>query len=103
MATCVLIALAVALFWKFRDESGGGPQGDIRRYLDVNLPLVTAGGLFIAFFFQWFAILNGHVQVVATIGESQSNIASLWAYIDTAYIVITAMIGVRLWRGFGRE
>ena len=32
------------------------------------------------------------------IGEWESNVASLWAYIDTAYIVITAMVGLRLLR-----
>ena len=120
MATGVVISLGASVFWKARNESGGGHGGNVRRFLDVNVPLQVAGALFIGFFFQYFAFLNDHVQVLATIGELeeitmlvdgqetevkatigewQSNIASLWAYVDTAYIVVTGMVGVRLWRG----
>ena len=63
------------------------------------MPLQAAAALLIAFCFQWFATLGNHVQVVAVIGERESNVASLWAYIDAAYIVITAVVGLRLLRG----
>ena len=99
MAIGVILSLGAAIYWKVRDESDGGHGGDVRRFLDVNTPIQVAGALFIAFFFQWFAALNDHVQVLATIGERPANIASLWAYIDVAYIVITGMIGVRLFMG----
>ncbi len=99
MAVGVILSLGAAIYWKVRDESDGGHGGDVRRFLDVNTPVQVAGALFIAFFFQWFAALNDHVQVLATIGERPANIASLWAYIDVAYIVITGMIGVRLFMG----
>lgn len=99
MAIGVILSLGAAIYWKVRDESDGGHGDDVRRFLDVNTPIQVAGALFIAFFFQWFAALNDHVQVLATIGERPANIASLWAYIDVAYIVITGMIGVRLFMG----
>ena len=99
MAIGVILSLGAAIYWKVRDESDGGHGGDVRRFLDVNTPIQVAGALFIAFFFQWLAALNDHVQVLATIGERPANIASLWAYIDVAYIVITGMIGVRLFMG----
>lgn len=99
MAIGILICLGAAIYWKIRDEKAGGHGGDVRRFLDVNLPIHLTGALLIAFFFQWFAALNDHVQVLATIGERPANIASLWAYIDVAYIVITGMIGVRLFMG----
>jgi len=98
MAGGVLIALGSAVAWKLRDRGDGGPGDDVRRFLDVNVPLQAAGALFVAFSFQWFATISGHVQVVAVIGERESNVASLWAYVDTAYIVITAMVGLRLLR-----
>lgn len=44
------------------------------------------------------ATIGDYVQVVAVIGERESNVASLWAYIDTAYTVFTAMVGLRLLR-----
>ena len=99
MAIAIILSLGAAIYWKVRDESDGGHGGDVRRFLDVNTPIQVAGALLIAFFFQWFAVLNDHVQVLATIGERPANIASLWAYIDVAYIVITGMIGVRLFMG----
>lgn len=99
MALGVILSLGAAIYWKVRDESDGEHSDDVRRFLDVNTPIQVAGALFIAFFFQWFAALNDHVQVLATIGERPANIASLWAYIDVAYIVITGMIGVRLFMG----
>ena len=99
MALGILISLGAAIYWKAQDESGGGHGGDVRRFLDINLPLHLLGGLLIAFFFQWFAVLTDHVQVLATIGDRPANIASLWAYIDVAYIPITGMIGVRLLLG----
>ena len=99
MAGGVLIALGSAKAWKRRDMAGGGPSGDVRRFLDVNVPLYGAAALFVAFCFEWFATISDHVQVVAVIGERESNVASLWAYIDTAYIVITSMVGLRLLRG----
>ena len=103
MALGILISLGAAIYWKTQDESAaknaGNNGGGVRRFLDVNLPIHLLGGLLIAFFFQWFAVLNDHVQVLATIGDRPANIASLWAYIDIAYIPITGMIGVRLFMG----
>ncbi len=99
MAGGVLIALGSAGAWKRGDGAGGGSGDDVRRFLDANVPLQAAAALLIAFCFQWFATIGDHVQVVAVIGGSESNVASLWAYIDTAYIVITAAVGLRLVRG----
>ena len=99
MAGGVLIALGSTVAWKLRERAAGGSGDDVRRFLDANVPLQAAAALFVAFCFQWFATIGDHVQVVAVIGERESNVASLWAYIDTAYIVITAMIGLRLLRG----
>ena len=98
MAGGVLIALGSAVAWKQRDRAGGGSGDAVRRFLDVNVPLQAAAALFVAFCFQWFATIGDHVQVVAVIGERESNVASLWAYVDTAYIVITALVGLRLLR-----
>ena len=53
---------------------------NVRRFLDVNVPVQAAGALFVAFCL-WFATISGHVQVVAVIGERESNVASFWAYI----------------------
>ena len=99
MARGVLIALGSAVAWKQRDRASGSTGDDVRRFLDVNVPLQAAAALFVAFCFQWFATIGDHVQVVAVIGERESNVASLWAYVDTAYIVVTAMVGLRLLRG----
>lgn len=103
MAGGVVIALGSAVAWKQRDRARGGSGDDVRRFLDVNVPLQAAAALFVAFCFQWFATIGDHVQVVAVIGGREANIASLWAYIDTAYIVITAMVGLRLLRGAMRS
>lgn len=99
MGASVLISLVASVIWRVRHEAAGGAQGDVRRFLDANAPVQATAMLAIAFFFQWFATVNDHVQVEAIIGDRTSNIASLWAYIDTAFIVITAMVGARLWRG----
>ena len=98
MAGGVVIAFGSTIAWKQKDRVRGGPGDDVRRFLDANVPLQVVAALFIAFCFQWFATLGDHVQVVAVIGERESNVASLWAYIDTAYIVVTAMVGLRLLR-----
>ena len=103
MAGGVLIALGSAVAWKQGERAGGGSGGDIRRFLDANVPLQAAAALFVAFSFQWFATLGDHVQVVTVIGGRESNVSSLWAYVDTAYIVITAMVGLRLLRGVMRR
>ena len=103
MAGGVLIALGCAVAWKQGERARGGSGGDIRRFLDANVPLQAAAALLVAFSFQWFATIGDHVQVVAVIGGRESNVASLWAYVDTAYIVITAMVGLRLLRGAMRR
>ena len=103
MAGGVLIALGSTVAWKVRDEAAGGPNGDVRRFLDVNLPLQVSAALFIAFFFQWFATMTDHEQVMATVGDSTFDLASMWAYIDTAYIVTTGMIARRLWKAAKRS
>ena len=102
MAGGVLIALGSAVAWKRRDGSGGGSGNRVRRFLDANVPLQAAAALFLAFCFQWFATTSDHIQVLAMIDGRESNVASLWAYIDTAYIVISGVVGLRLLRGATR-
>ena len=97
MAGGILIAIGGAVNCKIALEKDSGAEQDLRRFLDVNVPLYAAAALLIAFAFQWFAGLNDHAQVVVD-GEATS-IGSMWAYIDTAYIIVTGMIGVRMWNG----
>ena len=97
MAAGVLITIAGATNCKLALESDGEAQQDLRRFLDVNVPFYAAAVLLIAFAFQWFSELNSHVQVLVD-GENTS-IGSMWAYIDTLYIIVTGMIGVRMWNG----
>ncbi len=96
MAAGVIITLGGAISCKRALESDGG-ETDVRRFLDVNVPFYAALALFIAFAFQWSSELNDHVQVLMD-GEA-TGIGSMWAYIDTAYIIVTGMIGVRMWNG----
>lgn len=97
MAAGVIITVSGAVNCKraLEAESGDGP--DLRRVLDVNVPFYAAVALLIAFAFQWSSELNDHVQVLMD-GEATST-GSMWAYIDTAYIIVTGMIGVRMWNG----
>ena len=97
MAGGVLIAMGGAINCKIALERDTDAGQDLRRFLDVNVPLYAAAALFIAFAFQWFAFLNDHVQVLMD-GEA-TTIGSMWAYIDTLYIIVTGMIGVRMWNG----
>ncbi len=99
MAAGVIIALGGAIYCKRALEADdAGP--DLRRFLDVNVPFYAALALFIAFAFQWSSELNDHVQVLMD-GEA-TGIGSMWAYIDTAYIIVTGMIGVRIWNAAGK-
>ena len=99
MAAGVIIAIGGAINCKLQLESDGGAEPDLRRFLDVNVPFYAAVALLIAFAFQWSAELNGHVQLVAPVNGNDTPVSSLWAYIDTLYIVVTGMIGVRMWNG----
>ena len=107
MAAGVLITLGGAVYCKRALEAdGGGP--DVRRFLDVNVPFYAALALLIAFAFQWFSELGDHVQILAdltvndVVAGSDVPISSMWAYIDTAYIVVTGMVGVRIWNAAGK-
>ena len=99
MAAGVIITLGGAVYCKRALEAGEG-EPDLRRFLDVNVPFYAALALFIAFAFQWSSELNDHVQVLMD-GEATS-IGSMWAYIDTLYIVVTGMVGVRIWNAAGK-
>ena len=97
MAAGVLITLAGAINCKRALEAESAAEPDLRRFVDVNVPFYAAVALLIAFGFQWSSELNDHVQVLVD-GE-ETSIGSMWAYIDTLYIVVTGMIGVRMWNG----
>lgn len=97
MAAGILIAIGGAINCKLALERDSSGEQDVRRFLDVNVPLYAAAALLIAFAFQWFSELNDHVQVLMD-GE-ETSIGSMWAYIDTLYIIVTGMIGVRMWNG----
>ena len=96
MAAGVIITMGGAINCKRALEAESGAEPDLRRFLDVNVPFYAAVALLIAFAFQWFAALNDHVQVLV---DGETSIGSMWAYIDTLYIVVTGMIGVRMWNG----
>ncbi len=96
MAAGVIIAVGGAINCKRQLEVDGG-EGDVRRLLDVNVPFYAATALLIAFAFQWSSELNDHVQATALMAGEEISIGSMWAYIDTAYIIVTGMIGVRMW------
>ena len=98
MAAGVLIALAGAINCKRALEAESG-EPDLRRFLDVNVPFYAAVALLIAFAFQWSSELNDHVQLIAVVKGEDTPLGSMWAYIDTAYIIVTGMIGVRMWNG----
>ena len=98
MAAGVIIALGGAVYCKRGLEADGGGS-DVRRLLDVNVPFYAALALLIAFAFQWSSELNDHVQLIAVVNGEDTVIGSMWAYIDTAYIIVTGMVGVRMWNG----
>lgn len=102
MAAGVIIAVGGALYCKNQMEADEGAGNDARRFLDVNVPFYAAMALLIAFAFQWSAELNDHVQQTVVANGEEMSIGSLWAYIDTLYIVLTGMIGVRIWRAAGK-
>lgn len=102
MAAGVIITVGGALYCKKQMEADEGAGNDARRFLDVNVPFYAAMALLIAFAFQWSAELNGHVQQTVVASGEEMSIGSLWAYIDTLYIVLTGMIGVRIWRAAGK-
>ena len=107
MAAGVLITLGGAVYCKRALEADGGSP-DVRRFLDVNVPFYAALALLIAFAFQWFSELGDHVQILAdltvndVVAGSDVPVSSMWAYIDTAYIVVTGMVGVRIWNAAGK-
>jgi len=102
MAAGVIITLGGAISCKRALEADGGEE-DVRRFLDVNVPFYAALALLIAFAFQWSSELGDHVQILAeltaneVVAGSDVPISSMWAYIDTLYIIVTGMIGVRMW------
>ena len=104
MAAGVIITLGGAISCKRALEAEDG-EPDVRRFLDVNVPFYAAVALLIAFAFQWFSELGDHVQILAdltvndVVAGSDVPVSSMWAYIDTAYIVVTGMVGVRMWNG----
>ena len=98
MAAGVLVTLAGAINCKRALEAESG-EPDLRRFLDVNVPFYAAVALLIAFAFQWSSELNDHVQLIAVVKGEDTPLGSMWAYIDTAYIIVTGMIGVRMWNG----
>ena len=106
MAAGVIIALGGAIYCKRGLEADAG--SDVRRFLDVNVPFYAALALLIAFAFQWSSELNDHVQILAvlTVNDVATGndvpISSMWAYIDTAYIILTGMMGVRIWNAAGK-
>ncbi|MCY4583165.1 MAG: hypothetical protein OXE50_10285 [Chloroflexi bacterium] len=103
MAGGVLIAVGGAVNCKIALERDSDAEPDLRRFLDVNVPLYAAAALLIAFAFQWSSELGDHVQILAeltaneVVAGSDVPISSMWAYIDTLYIIVTGMIGVRMW------
>ena len=99
MAAGVIITLGGAINCKRALEAESGAEPDQRRFLDVNVPFYAAVALLIAFGFQWSSELNDHVQATALVGGEETSVGSMWAYIDTLYIVVTGMIGVRMWNG----
>lgn len=99
MAAGVVITLGGAAYCKRGLEADDG-EPDVRRFLDVNVPFYAALALLIAFAFQWSSELNDHVQVLMD-GE-ETAIGSMWAYIDTLYIIVTGMVGVRIWNAAGK-
>ena len=107
MAAGVIITLGGAISCKRALEAEDG-EPDVRRFLDVNVPFYAAVALLIAFAFQWFSELGDHVQILAdltvndVVAGSDVPVSSMWAYIDTAYIVVTGMVGVRVWNAAGK-
>lgn len=97
MAGGIAITMAGAVNCKLALEKDG--TEDMRRFLDVNVPFYAAVALLIAFAFQWFATVNDHVQATAVMAGEEVGIGSMWAYIDPLYIIVTGMIGVRMWNG----
>ena len=93
MAGGAIIAMGGAISCKRSMEADAEAGQDVRRFLDVNVPFYAAAALLIAFAFQWFAELNSHEQIAGSI---------LWVYINPAYITITGMMGVRIWKAAGR-
>ncbi|MCY4449332.1 MAG: hypothetical protein OXE02_10895 [Chloroflexi bacterium] len=98
MAAGVIITLGGAISCKRALEADGGEE-DVRRFLDVNVPFYAALALLIAFAFQWSSELNDHVQLIAVVNGEDTPVGSMWAYIDTLYIIVTGMVGVRMWNG----
>ncbi len=107
MAAGVIISVGGAAYCKRALEADDG-EPDVRRFLDVNVPFYAALALLIAFAFQWFSELTDHVQILAdlTVNDvaagSDVPVSSMWAYIDTAYIILTGMMGVRIWNAAGK-
>lgn len=98
MAAGVIITMGGAISCKRALEANDG-EPDLRRFLDVNVPFYAAVALLIAFAFQWSAELSDHAPIIALVNGNETSISSLWAYIDTLYIIVTGMIGVRMWNG----
>ena len=94
MAAGIIVALAGSLYCKRQFDADGEAASDARRFLDVNVPFFAALGLFIAFGFMWSLELN---DLSAAHGP-----ASLWPYVNTAFVIISGMTGVRMWNAAGK-
>ena len=94
MAAAIVIALAGASYCKRQLDADGGAASDVRRFLDVNAAFFAALGLFIAFAFMWSQEVNNL--------EAAHGPASLWAYVDAAFIIVAGMSGMRMWGAAGR-
>ena len=102
MAAGIIITMAGAFSCKRQVEADSGAEPDVRRLLDVNVPFYAAAALLIAFAFQWSSSLNDHVQMTALVDGKEATFSSMWAYIDTLYVIVTGTVGVRMWNAAGK-
>lgn len=93
MAAGIIVALAGSFYCK-RQFDSDARTADVRRFLDVNAPFFAALGLFIAFGFMWSLEINNQ--------EAAHGPASLWPYVNTAFVIVAGMIGVRMWNAAGK-
>ena len=89
MAAGIIVALAGTFYCKRGFDADGEAASSVRRFLDVNVPFFAALGLFIAFGFMWSLEINDQ--------EAAHGPASLWPYVNTAFVIVAGMTGVRMW------
>ena len=87
MAFGVIVTLAVTYFHK--KDAGD----DSNKRLWLNLTFHATAALAILFFWNWFDDLT-----VGEEGQSQTRLI-FWVVIDTLFVILTATVGVRLWKG----